>query len=122
MMASLPTGSQHLPRERRTFRIRGVPHDWNRDRLGSFLEENGYTSPAIQSLANEIHGRSQTATVTFQEVPSQLKERLIDPAKGIALYVPSSDQLSRPRSLILDTAFLGVTTLFAPPPQHHKVE
>ncbi|QYS92890.1 ANK_REP_REGION domain-containing protein [Trichoderma simmonsii] len=117
-MASLP----YLPRERRTFRVRGVPHDWNRDRLGSFLTENGYTSPTIQSLATEIHGRSQTATATFQSVPNQLQERLADPAKGIGLYVPSLDQHSRPRSLMLDTAFLGVTTLHVPPPQEHKVD
>ncbi|OPB38898.1 hypothetical protein A0O28_0020040 [Trichoderma guizhouense] len=121
-MASLPSDSYGLPRERRTFRVRGVPHDWNRDRLGSFLMENGYTSPSVWSLAKEIHGRSQTATVTFQDVPSQLQERLADPAKGIALYMPSSDQHSRPRSLMLDTAFLGVTTLYAPPPQDHKVD
>lgn len=121
-MASLPSDSQGLPMERRTFRVRGVPHDWNRDRLASFLTENGYVSPVIQSLANEIHGRSQTATATFQSVPNQLQERLADPAKGIGLYVPSSDQHSRPRSLMLDTAFLGVTTLYAPPPQDHKVE
>lgn len=122
MMASIPTANQHLPGDKRTFRVRGVPHDWNRDRLRSFLEENGYTSPAVRSLANEIHGRSQTATVTFQGVPSQLQERLADPAKGIGLYVPSSDQHSRPRSLILDTAFLGATALYAPPPKDHKVE
>lgn len=121
-MTSLPTDDQYLPRERRTFRVRGVPHDWNRDRLTSFLTENGYVGPVIQSLANEIHGRSQTATATFQSVPNQLQELLHDPANGIGLYVPSSDQHSRPRSLMLDTAFLGVTTLYTPPPQDHKVE
>ncbi|KAK4080934.1 hypothetical protein Trihar35433_2039 [Trichoderma harzianum] len=121
-MASLSSDSQGLPRERRTFRVRGAPYDWNRDRLGSFLTENGYVNPVIHSLTNEIHGRSQTATVTFQDVPNQLQERLADPAKGIGLYVPSSDQHSRPRSLMLDTAFLGVTTLYVPPPQDHKVD
>ncbi|PTB60145.1 hypothetical protein M431DRAFT_476679 [Trichoderma harzianum CBS 226.95] len=121
-MTSLPTDDQYLPRERRTFRVRGVPHDWNRDRLTSFLTENGYVGPVIQSLANEIHGRSQTATATFQSVPNQLQELLHDPANGIGLYVPSSDQHSRPRSLMLDTAFLGVTTLYTPPPQDHKVD
>ncbi|KAL6835807.1 ankyrin repeat-containing domain protein [Trichoderma sp. SZMC 28015] len=117
-MASLP----YLPRERRNFRVRGVPHDWNRDRLRSFLMENGYVNPVIHSLTNEIHGRSQTATATFQSVPNQLQERLADPAKGIGLYVPSSDQHSRPRSLMLDTAFLGVTTLYTPLPQDHKID
>ncbi|KAJ4865462.1 ankyrin repeats (3 copies) domain-containing protein [Trichoderma breve] len=121
-MASLPSDSQYLGRERRTFRARGVPYDWNRDRLGSFLTENGYVNPVIHSLTNEIHGRSQTATVTFQDVPNQLQERLADPAKGVGLYVPSSDQHSRPRSLMLDTAFLGVTTLYSPPPHEHKVD
>ncbi|KAL6790837.1 hypothetical protein J3E68DRAFT_443089, partial [Trichoderma sp. SZMC 28012] len=121
-MASLPTGSQYLPRQKWTYRVRGVPHDWNRDKLGSFLAENGFVGPAVQSLATEIHRRSQTATVTFQDVPSRLEERLADPAKGFHLYVPSSDQHSRPRSLTLDTAFLGVTTLYTPAPKHHKVD
>ncbi|KAL6690585.1 hypothetical protein J3F84DRAFT_398280 [Trichoderma pleuroticola] len=121
-MASLPSDSHDFSRERRTFRVRGVPHDWNRDRLASFLAEHGYAGPSVQSLATEIHGRSQTATVTFQDVPSQLKERLADPAKGIGLYIPSSDQHNRPRSLMLDTAFLGITTLYAPPPEEHKVD
>ncbi|KAL7916598.1 hypothetical protein GGI35DRAFT_46526 [Trichoderma velutinum] len=121
-MASIPRGSPYLPWQRWTYRVRGVPHDWDRDKLGSFLGESGYTDPAIQSIANEIHGRSQTATVTFQGVPSQLQGRLADPAKGVGLYVPSADQHSRPRSLMLDTAFLGVTTLYAPPPQDHKVD
>ncbi|KAF3065402.1 Ankyrin repeat domain-containing protein 50 [Trichoderma lentiforme] len=121
-MTSLPTEDQYLLRERRAFRVRGVPHDWTRDRLRSFLEENGYTRPAVQSLTKEVHGRSQTATVTFQSVPNQLQERLADPAKGIGLYVPSSDQHNRPRSLMLDTAFLGVTTLYTPSLQDHKVD
>ncbi|KAK4070988.1 uncharacterized protein Triagg1_6355 [Trichoderma aggressivum f. europaeum] len=121
-MASLSTGGQNLPSERQTFRVRGVPHDWNRDGLASFLAENSYTSPDVQTLANETHGRSQTATVTVQRVPSQLQERLADPVKGIALYIPSSDQHSRPRSLMLDTAFLGVTTLYAPLSPDHEVD
>ncbi|KAL6819884.1 hypothetical protein V8C40DRAFT_281209 [Trichoderma camerunense] len=121
-MASLSTDSQYLHRKKQTFRVRGVPHDWSRDGLASFLAEHGYASPSVQSLATEIHGRSQTATVTFQAVPSQLQERLADPAKGIALYMPSSDQHSRPRSLMLDTAFLGVTTLYSPLSQDHKVD
>lgn len=102
--------------------MRGVPNDWNRNRLGSFLTENGYVRPAVQSLANEIHGRSQTATVTFQNVPTQAQEHPADPAKNINLSVPPSDQHSRSRSLTLDTAFLGMTTLYTPPPQDHKVE
>ncbi|KAL7955579.1 hypothetical protein V8C34DRAFT_316314 [Trichoderma compactum] len=85
-----------VPRERRTFRVRGVPHDWNRDRLASFLAEYGYAGPSVQSLAIEVHGSSQTATVTFQDVPSQPQE-----------YLPLSDQTRRLQKLILDTAFLG---------------
>jgi len=58
----------------KTFRVRGMPLDWNVDRLESFLgKQDGAVDPAVQSLAKEVHGRSQTATVSFHTIPVALR-------------------------------------------------
>jgi hypothetical protein len=118
---SVSTSNQHPQKRGWTFRVRGVPHDWDRDRLRSSLTEQGSASPVVQSLASEIHGRSQTATVSFLNVPSQLWNLPAGRTWDIPLPVPS-DQLSGSRGLALDDGFLGITTLYAPPPPDHKVE
>ncbi|KAM0247492.1 hypothetical protein ACHAQJ_009831 [Trichoderma viride] len=121
-MEPLPTDNHGLARGKWTFRVRGVPHGWDRDRLESFLTEEDFVSPAVQSLANEVHGRSQTATVTFLNVPTKLQKLPAKRPLSIHLPIPSSDQLSRSRGLTLDDGFLGITTLYAPPLQDHKVD
>ncbi|KAI4862015.1 hypothetical protein F4820DRAFT_39340 [Hypoxylon rubiginosum] len=107
---------QHPPKGGWTFRVRGVPHDWDRGSLQSFLaEQDDSANPAVRSLANEIHGRSQTATVSFQGTPRQLRIPLPPHPTG-------PTEPTEPQVLILDDKFLGVTTLYTPPPEDHKVD
>ncbi|RKK93754.1 hypothetical protein BFJ68_g15424 [Fusarium oxysporum] len=63
-----------LPKNGRTFRARGVPLEWDANRLESFLADHeGSVGPVVRSLATEIHGRSQSATVTFQNLSHHLQ-------------------------------------------------
>jgi hypothetical protein len=110
----------HLPRGRPKFRVCGVPLDWEEQQLLDLLAaQYGSSGPDIKSLAVEIHGRSRTATFDFQAVPHQMQT-----AKAswqIPLPVTST-QSTRSHTLSLDDGFLGITTLYAPPLQNHKVE
>lgn len=91
----------------KTFRIRGVPTAWDEARLQSFLAGHvGCVDPVVKSLAIEYKGRSKTATATFGEV------------KNTTLTGIGTDDAT----LILDKDFLGLTTLYAPPADEHKVE
>lgn len=58
------------PKDGRTFRVCGVPLDWDAGSLRTFLAVHENPADAIvKSLAHEIHGRSKTATVTFENIP-----------------------------------------------------
>ncbi|RMZ79078.1 hypothetical protein DV737_g3580, partial [Chaetothyriales sp. CBS 132003] len=101
------------PKTARTFRVRGVPRDWHREGLESFLAaKDDSARPTVRSLAIEFHGRSQTATVSFRKAPG---------GSRIPLSVPP-EVLGGSPSLTLDDSFLGVTTLYSPHPQDHKVD
>lgn len=110
------------PKQGLTFRVQGVPLDWDIGRLKSLLADQvDSAGPIIPSLALEIHGRSRTATVSFQSVSRALQT----PPIGRSWLIPLSEAPNppmSPRSLSLDDGFFGITTLFAPPPQDHKVE
>ncbi|PCD20339.1 hypothetical protein AU210_016206 [Fusarium oxysporum f. sp. radicis-cucumerinum] len=104
----------------KTFRVSNVPLDWNKDRLQSFLTEQGdITGPAVESLAVDIDGRCSTGTVTFQNI---LKQHQNDRSWEIPLQRPPGSQSARDRCLVLDDAFLGITPLFDPQPEDHKVD
>lgn len=105
----------------KTFRVRGVPRGWGEDDLQSFLKEKASSEPEIGSLATEVHRRTQTATLTFQTDSSQLQE--IFTVKK--LKIPSRllpKQSTRSSSLVFDCDFNGITTLYAPPLQDHRIE
>ena len=98
-------------RTRLTYRVRGVPLEWEESRLQSFLATLGHSpdhGPTIGSLATEIHGRSLTATVAFQA--------------GGSWEVPPADSGPSEPQIGLDHDFLGITTLYTPSEDHHKVE
>jgi len=114
----------------RVFRAQGIPLSWQTDQVQSFLTQHeSLESPGeplglrIHSMADDIYRRSRVATVTFQTVPSELR--------GISNWstsLPPPGALDPPSSLTprlcinLDDKFDGITTLFSPPPEHHKVE
>ncbi|RYP55588.1 hypothetical protein DL771_012342 [Monosporascus sp. 5C6A] len=107
-------------KDARTFRVRGVPLGWDADRLQSFLEkQDGLGGAIVRSLALEIHGRSSSGTVTFRDVPAALKA--LRPEKTWDLTLPSRPGM-RPECLSLDADFFGMTTLFAPPDEDHRLD
>ncbi|KAK5988990.1 hypothetical protein PT974_10488 [Cladobotryum mycophilum] len=102
-----------------TFRVCGVPVDWDRERLQSFLANQGITDIEIESLALEANTSSQTATLSFQTVPSKLRN---NSSWSILLSkAPDTESIGK-EYLTFDKAFLGMTTLFAPPLKDHQVE
>lgn len=99
-----------------------MPLGWDDKQLESVLAEQDSTaSPTVQSLADELDSKSRTATVIFQNLPSPLR-MLLDGRPWQIPLPADSNQSTRPQSLTLDKDFIGVTTLYAPPPQDHKVE
>lgn len=103
-----------------TFRIRGVPLDWSRKRLRSHLEQHdSCSSPAIKSFALETDCLSYTATVVFTNPP--LFAQQPKPWK-VSLDETSGTQSSDGGHLSIDDGFLGITTLFSPKPNDHKLE
>jgi protein SERAC1 len=111
----------------RTFRIQGVPLNWGAEQVQTFLAnhedlqlEDGVNHPIIESLAEEVHGRSRTGTVSFQSLPSKLQKN-----HRCKLILPSSFTGSRParaQALSLDDEFLGITTLYSPSLEDLKIE
>ncbi|KAL5610516.1 hypothetical protein FOBRF1_006633 [Fusarium oxysporum] len=111
------------PNNGRTFRVRGVPLEWDADRLESFLADHECSpGPVVRSLATEIHGRSQSATVTFQNVSHHLQAVHTGQTRSVLLPKSSGNQPSRPQYLVLDHDFFGITTLYVPPLDDHKVD
>jgi len=102
-----------------TFRLRGIPLNWDTARIGEFLKEQyGPTcAPTVKSLALEIHARSITSTIVFGNttmLPNTFRQ----------IKLPSSHE-GKPvydEYIMLDTEFHGITTLFAPPPDDHQLE
>ncbi|KJZ70126.1 hypothetical protein HIM_10496 [Hirsutella minnesotensis 3608] len=109
-----------LAKTPKTFRVRGVPLDWDSGRLQIFLQE-GESIPTVKSLAREIHSRSSSGTVIYRDLPAALSPNLTKP-RTLCLPKPPEMHTTRPKSLTLDADFLGMTTLFAPPEDDHKVD
>ncbi|KAK8148548.1 hypothetical protein G3M48_009867 [Beauveria asiatica] len=89
----------------KTFRISDVPNDWEKEKLGSCMG-NYFQTVSIQSLAPRIDGRSGQATAMLD-----------GPVQNA-----NSNETSIIGGLQWDTDFYGMTTLFAPPPEDHKLD
>jgi hypothetical protein len=99
----------------RTYRIQGVPNDWDKEQLRLFLIQVEVSEfPIIKSLAQEAHRRSSTATVVFQEPPKLLKVPLREKTMPV--------RPERQMCLEVDTQFFGLTTLYFPLPEDHQIE
>lgn len=105
----------------KTLRVRGVPVNWSVDDLSSFLSQHYSFEQTVTSLAREIDGRSQTGTILLHADSATLEERQ-DRYPGAVRLPPSSDGSARPQYLTLDSDFLGITTLFVPAKEDHRVD
>ncbi|KAI8403830.1 hypothetical protein FOFC_15320 [Fusarium oxysporum] len=104
----------------KTFRISGVPPNWDEERLRLFLaDQDNIVGPVVESLAIDIDGRCRTGTATFQNVPKQLQNGR---TWKILLPKTSETQSTSSRYLVIDNAFLGITPLYSPHPEYHKVD
>ncbi|KND89201.1 Protein SERAC1 [Tolypocladium ophioglossoides CBS 100239] len=100
------------PKAGMTFRVRGVPLEWDNVLLCSFLaDQDRSASLRVLSLATEVNGQSKTATVSFQN-PSA--------SQSWQLHLP--EESPRPQCITLDDGFLGLTTLYIPSPEDHKID
>lgn len=84
---------------RRTYRMRRVDKTWDEKKLESYLRDSGLRNPIVQSLADEGRRGFKTATIAM------------DP--GNSVNTPEFK---------IDDKFLGITTLYTPPPDDHQVE
>lgn len=104
----------------KTFRITRVPSSWDEQRLQLFLTDQGnFIRPVVESLAIDIDGRWSTGTATFENVPSQLQN---GPHWKVPLARLSETQPAQDEYLIIDHAFLGITPVYSPHPENHKIE
>lgn len=109
-----------LPPESDTFRISGIPLDWDRDQLRSFLASHeNISDTTVKSLAQEANVNCQTATVTFKETPLQFRTGA---SWHIRLLETANAQLVEEQHVAVDRHFHGITTLYAPPASDHKIE
>ncbi|KAF1735962.1 hypothetical protein CRV24_004896 [Beauveria bassiana] len=89
----------------KTFRVTGVPNGWDKEKLRSFMG-NYFQDVFIQSLAPRIDGGSGQATAIL----------------GDQVGNANPSGTSTIGGLTWDTDFVGMTTLFAPPQDDHKLE
>ncbi|EJP65979.1 nacht and ankyrin domain containing protein [Beauveria bassiana ARSEF 2860] len=89
----------------KTFRITGVPNGWDKEKLRSFMG-NYFQDVSIQSLAPRIDGGSGQATAIL----------------GDQVGNANPSGTSTIGGLTWDTDFVGMTTLFAPPQDDHKLD
>jgi hypothetical protein len=113
---------------KRIFRVKGIYLQSTYD-IRSILEDHNELRSkdstaelSIKSLAIEAHGRSRVATISFKSVPT----KLISGHKW-TLDIADSEQSapggSHPkRALTINDHFHGLTVLYSPPPEKHKVE
>lgn len=102
--------SKHIERKTtlksKTYRVRGVPLDWNAEKLQSFLIEHTSYPVRVHSLFSEIRKPSSIGTVSG----------IHETRKNWNIPLPTEQHLA------LDDDFFGITTLYAPPPEDHRLE
>lgn len=104
-----------------TYRVSGVPLDWDLKKLETFLMCRELAeSMTIDSIVQEANIESKTATVTLTN--SHLQH---SPGKSHQFSLSEeyhNDVLNLDRSLSLENDFIGLTTLYEPPARDHKIE
>lgn len=109
-----PSPTSNSKRFRQTHRVRGVPLTWDISRLQAFLaSQRSFGDALVYSLATELQGNSRSATAFLGGSKT---------SGQIHVQNDVMDKPSRPVTLSLDQEFLGITTLFAPGDDDHKLE
>lgn len=94
----------------KTYRVRGIPADWDREQLRNFLDTSVGDQAKVYSFATEIYKNGKkTATVMFKG----------DPEHENPWNIPIPPTNS---SLVLDDGFVGITTLYCPSEDNHQVK
>ncbi|PTB43606.1 hypothetical protein M441DRAFT_56598 [Trichoderma asperellum CBS 433.97] len=116
-------GNTIASKETNTFRVSGVPVDWDSQELQTFLRDQESIKGVveIESLASENDGRSQMATVTFENTPSQLQHGRRWPIP-IPAVSNTNIKPGRKQHLTIDRDFHGITALYTPSPQDYKID
>ncbi|RBR10790.1 uncharacterized protein FIESC28_09321 [Fusarium coffeatum] len=98
---------------RQTHRIRGIPLEWDAERLKEFLVTQKVLQDAVVcSLAIELQGTSRSATTFLGKVTAFTH-----------IPLPSSATvINRPATLSFDQEFLGITTISSPNEEDHKLD
>lgn len=109
-----PSPASNSKSFRQTHRVRGIPLTWDISRLQAFLaSQRSFGDALVYSLATELHGNSRSATAFLGGSKT---------SGQIHVQNDVTDKPSRPVTLSLDQEFLGITTLFAPGEDEHKLE
>lgn len=111
------------------YRIRGIPLRYDESQVRQLLKEilgldNEYSKLNIRSLAVDATKPShRVAVVDFQRIPIQLRDEHSNPniTMDISFVDDNDGHRSKNGRLLIDTKFIGMTTLAAPS-QPHKVE
>jgi hypothetical protein len=109
----------------KTYRITGIPLEWDSQRLQTWLAEkmglSAHDSAVdVMSLATEVSNRFKTATVTFEQSDNIQNATTLQ--ESIDIRLPQEETSGRPKYITIDKRFLGITTLFSPPPEDHKID
>lgn len=122
--------------DRRTWRIRGLPREINRERLARALRhhsalqwpgddavddfQTGGEVVIIHTLAPDLRANYQVATVRFCDLPSQLQAQGARDELNIKIQISPEDPVSE---VLLDVHFDGITTLFSPATdEEHQID
>ncbi|TFB02189.1 hypothetical protein CCMA1212_005710 [Trichoderma ghanense] len=108
------------PNLKTTFRVSGVPLSWDQELLQSLItSKTSISDVVIESLAHEAGVDLQTATVTLGTNPPKLQN-------GRTWQIPLPQEPdSQPvgeQWLAIEKDFHGITTLYAPPPEDHRID
>lgn len=113
-----PLKTGPAPNNRHIFRVLGIPTDWDVGRLTELLADSQKATPNIKSLSADIGDTFKIATVSFEShLPTPIHKQ-----NRIALPSSFDGQLANIRSIQLDSTFHGITCLYTPQPEDHKVE
>ncbi|KAL7936536.1 hypothetical protein V8C35DRAFT_295770 [Trichoderma chlorosporum] len=116
---SQPLEASNRPQEPKTYRVNGIPLDWDREKLRSFLMHSEHLADTVvvESLAHEANLETKTATVTLTNSSLQHSS-----GRSRQILIPQEMDVLFNRHLSIEKEFLGMTTLYEPLSKDHKID